>query len=34
VSHNFPAWTGFGVFAMYAAIALIVGIVAFRTRDA
>jgi ABC-2 type transport system permease protein len=34
VSHNFPAWTGFGVFAMYAAIALIVGIVAFRGRDA
>jgi ABC-2 type transport system permease protein len=34
VAHNFSAWTGFGVFAMYAAIALIVGIVAFRRRDA
>jgi ABC-2 type transport system permease protein len=34
VSHNFSAWTGFGVFAMYAAIALIGGIVAFGRRDA
>jgi ABC-2 type transport system permease protein len=30
----FSAWTGFGVFAMYAAIALIGGMVAFRRRDA
>jgi ABC-2 type transport system permease protein len=34
VSHLFSAWTGFGVFAMYAAIALIGGMVAFRLRDA
>ena len=34
VAHNFSAWAGFGVFAMYAAIALIGGIVAFRRRDA
>jgi ABC-2 type transport system permease protein len=34
VSHLFSAWTGFGVFAMYAAIALIGGMVAFRHRDA
>jgi len=30
----FSAWTGFGVFAMYAAIALIDGMVVFRRRDA
>jgi allophanate hydrolase subunit 2 len=34
LGHNFSAWTGFGVFAMHAAIALIGGIVAFRRRDA
>jgi ABC-2 type transport system permease protein len=34
ISHAFPAWTGFAVFAMYAAIVLIGGIVAFRMRDA
>jgi ABC-2 type transport system permease protein len=34
VSHLFPAWTGFAVLVMYAAIALIAGMVAFRRRDA
>jgi ABC-2 type transport system permease protein len=34
VSHLFSAWTGFGVLAMYAAIALIGGMVGFRRRDA
>jgi ABC-2 type transport system permease protein len=34
IAHDFSAWTGFGVFAMYAAIALIGGMVAFRNRDA
>jgi ABC-2 type transport system permease protein len=34
LSHLFSAWTGFGVFAMYAAIALIGGMVALRQRDA
>jgi ABC-2 type transport system permease protein len=33
ISHLFSAWTGFGVFAAYAAIALIGGMVAFRLRD-
>jgi ABC-2 type transport system permease protein len=34
ISHLFSAWTGFGVFAMYAAVALIGGMAAFRLRDA
>jgi ABC-2 type transport system permease protein len=34
ISHLFSAWTGFGVLAMYAAIALIGGMAAFRVRDA
>ena len=33
-SHMFPAWTGFGVFAAYAAVALAAGLGVFRTRDA
>jgi ABC-2 type transport system permease protein len=33
-THQFSAWTGFGVFAAYAAIAIIVGLVLFRKRDA
>ncbi|HEX3923597.1 MAG TPA: ABC transporter permease subunit [Streptosporangiaceae bacterium] len=32
--HVFSAWTGFGVFAGYAVIALIVGLILFRKRDA
>jgi hypothetical protein len=32
--HVFSAWTGFGVFAGYAAIALIAGLILFRKRDA
>jgi ABC-2 type transport system permease protein len=34
ISHVFSAWTGFGVFALYAAAALIGGMVAFGKRDA
>jgi ABC-2 type transport system permease protein len=34
LSHLFSPWTGFGVFAMYASIALIGGLAAFRGRDA
>jgi ABC-2 type transport system permease protein len=34
LSHLFSAWTGFGVLAGYAAVALIGGMVAFRRRDA
>ena len=33
MSHMFSAWTGFGVFAMYAAIVLLGAMVAFRRRD-
>jgi ABC-2 type transport system permease protein len=33
-SHLFPAWTGFGVFAAYAAIAIAAGFILFRKRDA
>ncbi len=33
-SHLFSAWTGLGVFAAYAAIAIIAGAVLFRRRDA
>jgi len=33
-SHLFSAWTGFGVFAAYAAIAIAAGFVLFRKRDA
>jgi len=33
-SHQFPAWGGFAVLAGYAAVAIIVGLVCFRTRDA
>jgi ABC-type transport system involved in multi-copper enzyme maturation permease subunit len=32
--HLFSAWPGFGVFAGYAAIALIAGLILFRKRDA
>jgi ABC-type transport system involved in multi-copper enzyme maturation permease subunit len=32
--HMFSAWTGFGVFAGYAAIAIISGLILFRKRDA
>lgn len=34
IAHDFSAWTGFAVFAMYAAIALIGAMAAFRSRDA
>jgi ABC-2 type transport system permease protein len=34
IAHDFSAWTGFAVFAMYAAIALLGGMSAFRGRDA
>jgi ABC-2 type transport system permease protein len=34
IAHDFSAWAGFAVFAMYAAIALIGAMAAFRTRDA
>jgi ABC-type transport system involved in multi-copper enzyme maturation permease subunit len=30
----FSAWTGLGVFAAYAAIAIVVGLILFRRRDA
>jgi ABC-2 type transport system permease protein len=33
-AHQFSAWTGFAVFAAYAAIAIIGGLVLFRKRDA
>jgi len=33
-SHQFPAWGGFAVLAGYAAVAVVVGLVCFRTRDA
>ena len=33
-AHLFSAWTGFGVFAAYAAVAVAAGLVLFRTRDA
>ena len=32
--HMFSAWTGFGVFCAYAAVAIIVGLILFRKRDA
>ncbi len=32
--HMFSAWTGFGVFAAYAVIAIVIGAIVFRTRDA
>jgi ABC-2 type transport system permease protein len=34
IAHDFSAWTGFAVFAMYAAITLIAAMLAFRNRDA
>jgi ABC-type transport system involved in multi-copper enzyme maturation permease subunit len=33
-AHQLPAWGGFAVLAGYAAVAMIVGLVCFRTRDA
>ena len=33
-AHQFPAWGGFAVLAGYAAVAVVVGLVCFRTRDA
>lgn len=33
-AHMFSAWTGFAVFAGYAAVAVAAGLVLFRTRDA
>jgi ABC-2 type transport system permease protein len=33
-AHQFPAWGGFGVLAGWAAVAIIAGLVMFRTRDA
>jgi len=32
--HAFSAWAGFGVFAAYAAIAVVAGLILFRRRDA
>jgi hypothetical protein len=32
--HVFSAWTGFGVFAAYAATAVVAGLILFRRRDA
>jgi ABC-2 type transport system permease protein len=32
--HMFSAWTGFAVFAAYAAVAVAAGLILFRTRDA
>ena len=32
--HMFSAWTGFAVFAAYAAVAVVAGLILFRTRDA
>lgn len=34
IAHDFSAWTGFAVFAMYAAITLLAAMLAFRNRDA
>ena len=33
-NHMFSAWTGLGVFAAYAAVAIVVGLILFRRRDA
>src|SRR5215468_977844 len=33
-AHQFPAWGGFAVLATYAAVAIVAGLVLFRTRDA
>ena len=33
-AHQFPAWGGFAVLAGWAAVAIIAGLVLFRTRDA
>lgn len=33
-AHLFSAWTGFGVFVAYAAIAIVAGFILFRKRDA
>jgi ABC-2 type transport system permease protein len=33
-NHLFSAWAGFGVFAAYAAIAIVAGLILFRGRDA
>jgi len=33
-NHMFSAWTGLGVFAAYAAIAIVAGLILFRRRDA
>jgi ABC-2 type transport system permease protein len=33
-SHMFSAWAGFGVLAVYAAVAIVAGVVVFRGRDA
>jgi ABC-type transport system involved in multi-copper enzyme maturation permease subunit len=33
-AHQFPAWGGFAVLAGYAAVAIIAGLICFRTRDA
>lgn len=33
-NHMFSAWAGFGVFAVYAAIAIVAGLILFRGRDA
>jgi ABC-2 type transport system permease protein len=33
-AHQFPAWGGFAVLAGWAAVAIVVGLVLFRTRDA
>jgi ABC-2 type transport system permease protein len=33
-AHQFPAWGGFAVLAGYAVVAIIAGLVVFRTRDA
>jgi ABC-type transport system involved in multi-copper enzyme maturation permease subunit len=33
-AHQFPAWGGFAVLAGYAALAIIAGLICFRTRDA
>jgi hypothetical protein len=33
-SHLFTAWPGFAVLAAYAAVAIVAGLVLFRSRDA
>ncbi len=33
-THQFPAWGGFAVLAGYAVVAIIAGLILFRTRDA